>query len=68
MYYIGAGEGLRPLRTPDRGELSPGPSITPAASFSLSRDRGLDDARSDSEGVIRRIGAAFDHNGEDSAL
>ncbi len=46
---IGAGEGLRPLRTPDRGELSPGPSITPAASFSLSHDRCLDGARSDGE-------------------
>ena len=56
MSYIGAGEGLRPLRTPDRGEFSPGPSITPAAPVFLSPDRGLDGARSD--------GKAFDHNGE----
>ena len=49
MSYIGAGEGLRPLRTPDRGERSPGPSITPAAPFSLSHDCGLDGARSDGE-------------------
>ena len=49
MYDIGAGEGLRPLRTPDRGERSPGPSITPAAPFSLSHDRVLDGARSDGE-------------------
>ena len=38
MSYIGAGEGLPPLRTPDRGERSPGPSITPAAPFFLSLD------------------------------
>ena len=55
MYDIGAGEGLRPLRTPDRGERSPGPSITPAAPFSLSHDRALDGARSDrDEGVWTR--------------
>ena len=68
MYYIGAGEGLRPLRTPDWGELSPGPSITPAALFPLSHDGGLDGARSDSDGVMRRFGEAFDHNGEGPAL
>ncbi len=52
MSYIGAGEGLRPLRTPDRGELSPAPPSPAAAPFSLSHDRGLDGARSDSdEGV-----------------
>ena len=49
MYDIGAGEGLRPLRTPDRGEFSPGPSITPAAPCSLSLDGRLDGARSDGE-------------------
>ncbi len=52
-------EGLRPLRTPDRGEGSPAPPITPAAPFSLSLDGRLNGARSD--------GDAFDHNGEGSA-
>ena len=59
MQCIGAGEGLRPLRTPDRGEGSPGPRITPVAPFSLSLDGDLDGARSDGE--------ALDHNGECSA-
>ena len=40
---------------PDRGELSPGPPITPAAPFSLSHDGGLDAAKSD----IDRGDAAF---------
>ena len=41
--------GAPALRTPDRGEPSPGPPITPAAPFSLSHDRGLDGARNDGE-------------------
>ena len=60
MSYIGAGEGLRPLRTPDRGVRSPGSSITPAAPFSFSHDRDLHGARSDRE--------ACDHTGEGCAL
>ena len=49
---LGLARGSGPFEPPTRGELSPGPSITPAAPFSLSHDRSLDGARSDGdEGV-----------------
>ena len=47
--HLHSSRTARPAR---RGELSPGPSITPAAPVSLSLDRDLDGARSDSDGGV----------------
>ena len=59
MYDIGAGEGLRPLRTPDWGEFSPCPPITLAAPFSLSYDGGLDGPGSNTDGAAAPFRGSF---------
>ena len=68
MYYIGAGEGLRPFEPRPGGvlpwlppSLPPLPSPTPMTEASMTQE-------ATPTGLLRRFGEAFDHNGEGSAL
>ena len=61
---LGLARGSGPFEPPTGGSAPHVPPITPAAPFSLSHDRGLDGARSDSDGGDGPFGEAFDHNGE----